>query len=224
MTHWIIPLRQARRFCSVMVLLAMAAAGGCQAVGYAAYVFAPDLEKKTQEAEFAGLPGQSLAVVVYVRPEVVGEFPDVEKTVASRIGEEIRRNVKDVQIVDAGAIIRWQRANPQWQTMPRTKLAAALKCDYLLLVSLVEYGTREPGNSYTIQGNLLAEAMLFDAAKDESQALVKRWPDLHATFPEGGPTDAGGANDERFVRLAIEGKLADQLAKKFYKHTIEVKR
>jgi hypothetical protein len=198
-----------------LVLLALASAG-CEQTGYLLYLFAPGTPAKTVEAEFSGLENHRVAVVVYADPRVQYEYPFVRLTVATAVGSELRKGLKGVGLVEPAKVIKYQDQDTSWESMGKTELGKALGADHVLLISLVEYATREPGSMDLLRGRIIAQCSLYQTDLPERDSGVWRGKDISIIYPQGGPVGAG--QDDTAIRVATERLFAEELARKFYKH------
>ena len=200
----------------LVVLLGLAVTSGCQQTGYLMYLFAPAVPVKPVPAEYEGLEGHSVAVVVFADQQVQYEYPFARLTLGSAVSAELTEQLKDVRVVDVRKVCRYQDENLYWETMDKTELARRLQADYVLMVDLLEYATREPGSLNLYRGTIAAQPALYDAALSEPQAKV--WGGrLTVTYPSG---EAGSvpATDDRGIRQTAERLFARDLVRKFYKY------
>lgn len=193
--------------------------GGCDAAGYSLWLLTPRQKRKV-DAEFKSLNNHSLAVVFYVDEKTQLDYPDVRLSIGAKVAEEFRRNIKKIEVVDPLRVARYQDENLHWDTQDKKTTAKDLKVDFLLIVSLVEYSTRVPGQVNAFQGRISAEAKLYDSILDEGDNLL--WESksgLDVVFPKLAQYSA---RSEPSIRLETEKIFADVLVKKFYDHTVTV--
>jgi len=205
-----------KRLTPLLMLLVAALMGGCQPTGYLLYLFAPVMPARSVAAEYDQLPGHSVAVVVFADQQVQYEYPFARLTLGSAVAGELQKQLKDVKMVDVRKVCRYQDENLYWETMDKTELGRCLGADYVLLVNLLQYGTREPGSLNLYRGVISGQPSLYDASRSEHQARV--WSgQITAAYPSG---EAGGipATDDRGIRENVERLFARELARKFYKH------
>ncbi len=202
---------------TILPLIALCALmGGCEQMGYLLYLIAPGELTKEKEAEYKELPNHSVAVVIFADQATQYEYPYVRLEIGAVVGEDLRRQLKGVTVMDTRRVTRYQDENIHWADMDKTALAKAFGVDYLLCISLVEYSTREPGSVNLYRGQIHAEAGLYRADKPEKDARV--W---NSQFRVIYPTDTGmGVPDEsdEKVRYETERIFAELLVKSFYKH------
>jgi hypothetical protein len=202
-------------------LLAAAAVTGCEPMAYFLYVWWPGAREKKVKAEFAGLPGKNVVIVVYCDRRVQYEYPNVCLSLSSAAASQLAGNVKDVSVVDPRRVVKYQDGNIYWDEMDKTQLGKAFGADFVLFLSLVEYSTREPGSLNLYRGRIHAQASLYQTSLPEREARVWRGQAIRVVYPEDDPTGLLRESD-RFVRDKTEAIFADRLAKKFYDHKVPI--
>jgi len=202
-------------------LLAAAGLTGCESMAYLLYVWWPGAREKKVAAQFAELPGKSVVVVVYCDRGVQYEYPNVCLSLSSAVADELAKNVKGLDVVDPRRVVKYQDGNIYWDEMDKTQLGKAFGADFVLFISLVEYGTREPGSLNLYRGRINAQASLYKTSLDERKARLWRGKAIRVVYPEHDPTGLLREND-RSVRDKTEAIFADKLAKRFYDHKVPI--
>ncbi|GAG45428.1 unnamed protein product, partial [marine sediment metagenome] len=175
-------------------LLGVVVFSGCSGARYGIWLFT-DPDTKKVKAQFEGLVGHSVAVVIYTDERVQLDYPNVRLTLGAQIVNQLRENIKKIRVVDPLAVARYQDENLYWDTQDKKKTANDLKVDYVLLVSLLEFSTRAAGQMNAYQGRIGAEAKLYSASKEEGQncdwetegCLEVIYPDLAQYSPRSEP-------------------------------------
>ncbi len=210
-----------RKYLLIIFLSSAPFVAGCDAGNWLMYVFAPPIPMKTIEAEFGDLPGKTVAVVIFAGPEIQLDYNMAQLELTDEVSAELRRNVSNVKVVDARRVIRYQAENPRWDATPPEKLCKVFGSDYVMLISLMEFSTREPGSIHLARGRITAEVNLYKAerssASDENP--VWRTGPLYIIHPEESPLGIPIENDWA-VRIPTEKLFATKLVKKFYKHKV----
>jgi hypothetical protein len=201
----------------LLLVLAMPSLG-CQGLGVLANSLMGDTET-TKEAEFTGLEGHSVAVVIFSDDKVEYDYPYARLELGEMIGGQLREHVKGVTVVSARRVVRYQNENERtWAGMDKTVLGKALNCDYVLYVGLVEYEMREPGSINLYLGRIQAETGLYDVSKPEVDA--RRWKgQFKVVYPEDTGMGVPAESDLK-VRNESQRRLSDMVAKCFYKHKV----
>ena len=207
------------RTCLVPVLMIVAlAGGGCNIAAWLGYVLAPPAPTRTQQPEFEHLPDRHVAVVVYAGPETQTDFPLAQLEISDAVNYQLRENIDGITLVPPRRVMRYQDENPGWEEMGPEKLCKVFNCDYVLLVSLVEFATRESGSAHLVRGRLTAEAKLYGRPNGPRAGLQWRSEEhFRIVHPPGKELAAPTGNPNK-IRFETERLFADALVKKFYKH------
>ncbi len=205
-----------------LLLLLMLPTAGCNILGPIGYIFAPLMvRKKTVDPEFDRLPGKRLAVVIYAGPEMQVDYPLAQVAISDRIKFEFQDKIEDLTVVPSRRVMRYQDENPGWAETSPEKLCRTFRAEYLLYISLVEFSTRDPGAAHLSRGRLTAQAKLY-GRPDGPDAGLQWQSEKHfeIVFPPVGQLPA--ALNASSVRARTEKLFAEELARRFYKHKVEV--
>lgn len=207
------------RYCLAFMLVALTvAAGGCNWIAFFGTLLpAP---KKTVEAEFIGLEKKQVAIAVYVGLQTELDFQTIRLEISDAVAAELGKRIEGAVVVDSRRVIRYQDENPRWKTVPPETLCTVFDCDYLLLISLIEFSTRERGSLHMIRGRLKAESQLYrpPASGKSSPAWASKEP-FSVAYPPENPVGVLAKNDWE-VRTKTEKLFAEVLVRKFYKHKV----
>ena len=201
-----------------MLFAAVLTLGGCNIIGPILYVFAPE-PMETIEAEYADLPGHSIAVVLYADISLEYEYPNARRELTAYLSNRLVRDIENLTAIDFTTTLQFQEQNLSWADLDRTEIGKRLGADYVLFVSLIEFSMREKGSTDLYRGHITAEVNLYKTALPEYQAKVWHDSDISVTFPEGKTASRIDRNDLR-VRLQTLRLFVDAVAKKFYKHKV----
>ena len=191
--------------------------GGCKALGYVGYLVAPDDSQKSIEAEYKGLEEHSVAVVVFADQSIEYYYPSIRYELSLTISDELRKNVKNARVIDVGRVVKYQDDHLDWNNRPLVEMGRVLGADYVLYVALNEFSTREPGSVHLFRGRARGQANLYETIKPLASCKVWQVDDLGVVYPDGNPVGMLDQDDREF-RYQTEKRMAELLAKKFYKH------
>jgi len=200
-------------------LASLGLAGGCK---WLSYVLFGGMPAQTVEPTFSHLPGKTVAVVVFAGPAMELDYQTVREEVADAIGAQLKRHVEGVSVVDHRQVIGYQDKNLHWDTIPKEKLCDAFDSDYILLVSLAEFSTRERDSVHLARGRITAEASVYqarDPADGGPSKPVWRSETIRIVHPRESPLGVPAENDWT-VRVKTEQLFAEALVKNFYKHKV----
>lgn len=212
------PIARALCLGGSLLLVAMVL-GGCIIAGIAA-VAGKAIEDSTPNivsAEYDGLTGKTVAVVVSADRSAQAEFPTLVFELTRRINERLAKQGQIAGYVSAADMALFVANNPQWPAMTRTDLAEALGgVERLVLVELYEYRLRDPGNRYLWNG----VASGITAVVEADSTLPEEYA-FQQSFRVGFPDDSGrGPNDfgAGVVATALLQRTADRVAWLFAEH------
>jgi len=194
----------------------LASTSGC---GEMMYFFWPFGRTVTIPAEFDGLKDRTTAVVVFASESTLFEYPQVTLNLSSTVSNMLRENVENAKLVDPMKVTAYQTKNMHWANLDRTELGKALKADFVMFISLVEFSTVEEGYVDLLRGRINGEAKVFDCSKPEGESLVWTCPNITIQHPKS-PTVRNSRN-EAAIRHIVLTKFSDELTKKFYLHKVD---
>ena len=190
--------------------------GGC---GRLSYFFWPWGRTTTIPAEFEGLKNHSVAVVIFAKENTQYEYPWAVMNLSAMTSAMISANVDGVTTISPQKVSAYQRKNLHWAEMDKTKLCKALKADYVLHISLVEFSTSEQGYLDTLRGTVNGEISIYDGSKREDDARIWTCENIRVKFPKAPIVRT--PRNEAGIRAEILRKFSDELAKKFYTYKVD---
>ena len=207
-----------RRVQLLALVLAASVAGGCNMLAYPLYLISPGESKATKKAEFAGLAGKTVAIMVYADMETQFEYPSAKLELTMLVGQEILKQVKDAKVIDPHRTVVYQEEDIHWDAKPRPELAKLFKADYVLYIALSEFTTHEAGSMNLARGRINAQASLWAAQPPPGgETGVWRKSSISILWPKDQPAGILTGNDDS-VRMMIEKLFAEELVRYFYDH------
>ena len=103
-------------------------------------------------AEYDGLDGKTVAVIVQADYATLVEHPLVVDAVTKNVAARIARNVPGVSVLAPVQVLEWQYRTPQWRALPYGEVARELGVERLVWIDLYEYRLNPVGNSYLWDG------------------------------------------------------------------------
>lgn len=189
---------------------------GCNVVGFVAQGVAGDPPPINVTAEYYGLQNQSVAVLVNADLPVMYAYPQAQLEVADALVNKIAANVEGARVVDARQSIEFQTRNIYWTTERYSVLAQKLKVSRLIVVELLDYRTREPGNAALYQGAITARVDVIEADGDRPDDVAYSGH-VNVTYPPDAPVPVPNTQ-EITVRKGVLDMFALAAGGKFYDH------
>jgi len=202
--------------CLIVLLLCLT---GCAIGGIVADAVVGGEREVEVQADYRGLDNKTVAVLVAADPNQLGrQYFGADRALQIDIGRKMKQSIPGIVLSDPNAVYEFQQNNPAWSVTPYDLLLKRLDVQRLVVVDIVHYRLREPGNSYTMQGLIEANVGVAEAERASSDlALSKR---LTVEFPPDQMIEA--PHDEQTVRLGLHKSFADKVAGIFYDHTVIV--
>jgi hypothetical protein len=162
----------------------LVSASGCIAGAVGAFGQQIERGKKLDvPAEYDGLDGKTVAVVVQADYATLVEHPLVVENVTKNVAARIARNVPKASVLAPIQVLEWQYRTPQWRALPYGEVARELGVDRLVWIDLYEYRLNPIGNSYLWDGAAGANLGVIEAdglAPDEfvfQKNILARFPE-----------------------------------------------
>lgn len=203
--------------------LGLLSLGGCLIAGYAAAAMPPQPVK----ARYAGLMGQSVAVMVWTDRSVRIDFPTVQLDVANGIQEALQRaqkekkpELKDTTFpIEPRSVVRYQVENPGIRLLPVEEMASAFPVSRLIYVELLEFETRPVAQLELFRGRAVVSIRAVEIDDSGRATVAFREDSVEVLFPRKAPAEGVlGAGDMRIYRGLME-ELTTQIAWRFHTHT-----
>lgn len=218
------PRSPSRRLGMICLVLFMACGlTACEAGRFLAYAIGGDGEKKVKvKAQYTDLQGKTFAVLVAADDYTTFTYPGAPLSIARSVTSNIAANVPDAQPMDPKAISRFQKENPYWITVPYSQLFDRLKVDRIIIIDLVEFALREPGNSHIWQGQLVANVGLAEAETSEGNRLALSTI-VKSRFPDDTSKVGILNSDDATIQLGLISDFSMRTANLFRDHEDVIK-
>lgn len=192
-----------RRCAALATLIFVGMQSGCEIIAFP--FFAYNEFQKTQStmvpAEYAGLDGQSFAVLVSGDRGLHADFPGIVPQITNQVSERLKAETKATGYVPAQAMLRYQYENPGWSAMAFSEVAGELGVDRLVVVDVQEFRLNDPGNRFLYDGVAAATIAVIEADGFSPDDIAFEFF-VNVTFP-----DAGGFGPEDFSQQEVASVL-----------------
>lgn len=167
-------------------------------------------------AEYVGLSGKSIAVVVSADRSIEADFPGLTSTLIERINQRLIDNASPSHYFQGRELVHYLTNNPQLLFRPRSELAQDLGVERLIVIELQEFRLNDPGNQYLWDGVAVGRVSVVEAdgPLPDDYAFVRR---IAVTFPDQkgiGPDQYG----RDVVSSALLVRFIDRASWPFYEH------
>ena len=202
----------------VCLWTAVGACTGCNVARWLSTPLWPEDEKIQVEAQYRGLDGKSVAVMVAANDHVLFRHPTATLDVCRAVTARLVKEMNTVTVVDPQQVIGYQNSNPHWDRVPYGKLIDAMGVERIVFIELDDYQTNEPGNPHLWHGRISGHVgVIAHDASDPDQFVF--YAPVTAEFPEQSTVGVVNTDAER-IRLGLRTNFSRDAAGLFYDHEV----
>ncbi|MBU0719562.1 MAG: hypothetical protein KJ749_15065 [Planctomycetes bacterium] len=181
-------------------------------------------QRQKVPAEFDKLGDRQTAVLVWTDAATLFDYPYARLELAAYVGgklaAELAQRRLDATIVDARDVDDYLQENLTAVTDPQA-VGERFETDYVIFLQILEFQIRDPREPQFLRGRITASVTVYDVKADADQPREFELAPVTCEYPEGPPLLLS-ANNAPAVREMLYRKFAEQVARKFYEHTIEL--
>jgi len=211
-------LSRARLVGVFTLLLTLGVSSGCNVVGFFG---ALEAERRrtgtiTVEAEYDGLEGQSVAVVIDASREIYMTSPEVVDAILVEIIARLDANAEIERIVQPAEVQRVLYDEPDLLGRTYDEIAARFNVTRLIIIQLDEFRLAEMGNQYVWNGQAAGNLLLIEADSFiEDDVRLERY--VSVTYPDRSTTTVDEIPAQE-VALELLRRFANRTSWFFYDH------
>ena len=212
----VITMRKKRAVLATLVTASFLA-GGCNWL--LPFVFLGEHKRKIAP-EYDRLEGSRLAVVVWAEPETLFDYPHVRLELGAFIGDRIRANVEQCDVVDQFAIEEFMERDLDAAADPR-KVGTEFEADKVVYVELLRFQIRDASSPDLLQARVDAGVSVYDLYADPDEINRFVLDPVSVTYPEGQAA-VMSARAAQLVRQNTYELFSETVARKFYEHRVDM--
>ena len=180
--------------------------------------------KKKVSPEFDKLAGRRVAILVWTDPSTLFDYPYARFELATYVGDklyaEMTRRELDTEVVDPRDVEDFIQKNVNAQIYPHA-VGEAFDADYVVYMEVLRFQFRNPEQPQFLRGQIHASVSVHDIRADPDQLRRYELAPVKCQYPDGAPVLMTATNAP-LIREATYRKFAEQVARKFYEHTVEL--
>ncbi len=176
--------------------------------------------KEKIPAEFDKLDGMKTAVVVWADQETLFDYPHVRMELSMHISDKMWSSMKNVKLVDSRQIEDYVQKNIEMSIDPE-KVGQAFDCDMVVYIELLDFQIRDREAPDFVRGRIDASVSVYDIKADVESARRYELDEVETVYPEMQSMLFNETN-AIVVRKETYEKFAETVARKFYKHEVEL--
>jgi hypothetical protein len=204
---------------ALLLLPASMGLGGCTGIKYVLANLAPEMPGPKVPAQYEGLKGRTVAVVVYADMNMRFDYPTVREEVGGAINRELTAELKDTHTIDAQQVARYQDVHPGWRSEPLPEVGKKLGADSVLYISLSEFATQERGSLSLPKGRISGQVSVWDALPLKEGEDSCRWRQDSASVTMQPPP--GTWMDRQRLRQVTQEAFAQQVVRYFHSYRLK---
>ena len=217
--------RRGIRLCLLPSALCLTLASGCTLLGAFASKVVPE---PTVPAKYAGLQGQSVAVMVWAPEGTLIDFPDVRLDVAGSLQKKIQQasdaKTKEVKGVSfptpPASVVRLQENNPELEATPLAEVAPRLGASRVIYVELENLQTRSDASVELYRGSASATIKVVEVTGGQGKVVYEESA-IAAVFPPNAREEGMLEGNDSLMYGGTVNELTSQIAKRFVPHKEE---
>lgn len=204
-------------FCISLLLVS-----GCTLVGALAGKIVPE---PTLPAQYAGLQGQSVAVMVWAPEGTLIDFPAVRLDVAGSLQNKLQQAVaaktKEVKGISfptpPASVVRLQENHPELEASPLVDVAPQLGTSRVIYVEIENLQTRSDASVELYRGSGSATMKVVEVS-DGVAKIAYEESGIAAVFPPNAREEGRPEGNDTVMYAGTVSELTSELAKRFVPH------
>lgn len=180
--------------------------------------------KKKVLPEFDKLAGKRVAVLVWTEPATLFDYQyaqiELSTYVSDKLAMEMDRRGLGTDVVDPRDVADFLQKNIDARVDPYA-VGKQFDADYVVFVEVLRFQMRDPKQPQFLRGHVEASVSVHDVRADPDQLRRYELTPVTCLYPKGPPILLSRTNAP-LVRQTTYLKFAEQVARKFYEHTIDL--
>lgn len=179
--------------------------------------------KKKVTAEFDKLPGSRVAVHVWTDPAILFDYPharfEIATYVAEKLALETEQRSQRVQLVDTRDVEDHVQRDLDAAVDP-IRVGKKFDADYVIYLEILTFQIRDPQQPQLLRGLIASSVAVHDLRGPQPERF--ELAPVESVYPEGTPIIYSATNAP-LVREMIYRKFAEEVARKFYDYTVDMR-
>jgi hypothetical protein len=149
-------------------------------------------------AQYKGLAGQTVVVMVWVERGIRMDFPDLQLDVANGVQNkliEAQTTGKPDELkgttfpIHPETVVRTQEDHPEFEQQPILQTASRFNVQRLIYIEVNDFSTRSTASTQLFRGSISGGMKVIEISPDGKTKEAFNDPDVRAEFPKTGPKD-----------------------------------
>lgn len=206
--------------CVIAAFVTLASLSGCQIMGYFANGFDRDNKVVDKKAQYLGLEGKTVAVLVAADEYTLFAHPEAPSAVSRAVSRQIAADIKNVTLMNPKDLAAFQKDNMYWHTMPYGDIVKRLKVDRVVFIDMAQFSTHDGSDKTLWRGTVDANVGIIASDNKNPDDLVFQTR-TRARFPNDKPVGVLESNDES-IKTGVIAAFAQKVSNLFRDHQAPV--
>jgi hypothetical protein len=180
--------------------------------------------KQKVSPEFDKLAGRRVAVLVWVDPSTLYDYPfarlELGTYVADKLQTEMTQRGLGTEVVGPRDVEEFLQKNIDAHVNPAA-VGRQFKTDYVIYLEVSEFQIRDPAEPQLLRGRISAGVSVYDSRADASSLQRFELTPVECIHPDDQPVLLSEVNST-LIREGAYRKFAELVARKFYEHTVDL--
>jgi len=180
--------------------------------------------KKSVSPEYDKLAHKRVTILVWTSPATLFDYPYARFELASYVGEKLKTEMAQrnlaIDLVDPRDVEDHLQRELRAQADP-VAVGREFDADCVLYLEVFEFQMRDVRQPQLLQGRISASTTLYDLQAAGAEPARYDLTPVDCVHPEGTPAVMGPTNAP-LIREQAYRKFAEQVARKFYEHSVDL--
>lgn len=204
-----------------IVLGVLPVLGACNLLTPLVFIGEP---KKKIAPEFDKLANNRVAIHVWTDAATLFNYPHARFELATYIGDKLAAEMAQrelgTMVVDPRDVEDFLQKDIDAQ-IDSQAVGGEFDADYVIYLEVLEFQIRDSNEPQFLRGRISASVSVHDMRADPDEPARYELAPITCEYPEGPPV-IFNANNSPLIREVLYRKFAEQVARKFYEHTVEM--
>jgi len=209
------------RWCHILTLSLLVSLAGCNLLVPFAFV---GEHKRKVLPEFDKLSNQRVAILVWMDPATLFDYPYARVETASYVSDKLRHEMAqrrhETDVVDARDVEDFLQKNLDARVDP-ILVGRRFKADYVVFIEVLEFQIRDPEEPQFLRGRVEAAVTVHDVQSEAQAASRYTLTPVKCRYPDDQPVLMDATNSP-LVREATYRLFAEEVARKFYEYSVDL--
>jgi len=174
--------------------------------------------------EFDKLPKKRVAILVWTDPATLFDYPHARFELATYLSDKLSYEMEQrklgTNVVDPRDVEDFIEKDLDARIDPE-KVGHKFQTDYVIYIEILGFQVRDPDVPQFLRGRIEASVTVYDTRDDAGMMTKYELTPVTTTYPVEGPVVMTASNSP-LVREGLYRMFAEEVARKFYEHMVDL--